>query len=85
MILWRLTCDHENRLAGSCINEEQYKKLYYLVRCFYEPITEDDRKIMIEVKNTTYCNTYNIEAILFWSEIGVVIFKEKVKTCVPNY
>ena len=85
MILWRLTCDHDNLLAGSCINEEQYKKLYYLSRPLYEVVKEDDRKRMTEVTNIRYCNKYSVEAILFWSEVGANIFNEKVKTCIPNY
>lgn len=85
MIVWRLTCDHENLLSGSCVSEQAYKNMFYSNRPLYEPITDDDRKIMIEVKNKRYCDKHNLECILFWSEIGSKIFNEKVKEWITYY
>lgn len=85
MILWRLTCDHDVLLAGSCIDEEAYKKLYYTDRPMYEPLTEDDQKIMIEVKNKRYIQKHNLVTVYFWSEVGVNIFNEKMQEWITHY
>ena len=85
MILWRLTIDNENQIAGGCIDDEQYKKLHYLLRPLYEPLTEDDQKIMIQVKNKRYIQKHNLVTVFFWSEVGVNIFNEKTQEWITHY
>lgn len=78
MILWRLTQDHAGLMEGSCITEAQYKELFYLHRPLYEPISEEDRKGMVEVEEKSYCAAMGIECMLFYSWIEMEKFVNKV-------
>lgn len=68
MILWRLVDDALNMYSGSCISEARYKGLYYLDRCLFEPLTEDDQKEMIREASNKYCLEKGLECLYFYTE-----------------
>ncbi len=78
MIVWRLCEDLKGLAEGSCISEVKYKEWYYTERCFFEPLTEEDKKQMIEVKDKEYCDKRGLEGLWFWSQDEVDIFKQKI-------
>lgn len=78
MILWRLTQDALGIYAGSCISEGQYKALYYLDRCLFEPLTEEDQGELIQSNEPQYCLEKGIECLYFYNENELNIFLSKL-------
>jgi hypothetical protein len=77
MILWRLCEDLGNRIEGYCISDLEYSSLYYLEKILYEPITEEDKDQMIELKNKEYCDKHGLAGLWFWSQMEVDLFLQK--------
>ncbi len=64
---------------GSCITSGQYKNIYFIDRCLFEEISEEDQKELIEVDEKNYCEANGLKCILFYTSQEVIKFKEKLK------
>lgn len=78
MSYYRLIQDWGAMLEGSCITEEQYNKVYYLDRSLFEVINDYELKDMLEYKDEKYCINNGIETMLFYNDVELDIFLNKL-------
>lgn len=80
MIWYRLMEDSKwlNLKEGSCINEERYKKVYYVDKPLFEPVEEYEIVDMVEYKDDEYCILNGIEKVLFYTQNELAKFLEKI-------
>lgn len=78
-MIWRAAEDMIGFLEGSCISEENYKKIIWFRKCLFEPISEIERQSMIEHKHEKFCSENAVECLLFYSKEEVGRFAEKIK------
>jgi len=77
-MLWRLLQDDGRWYEGSCISEGQYRGLHYLERGLYEPISDEERKDLIEVLEENYCDAFGLICVLFYTESEAKKFIQKL-------
>jgi hypothetical protein len=75
--MWRLCEDLGGRIEGSCITDLEYSSLYFLEKVLYEPITEEDKEQMIELKDKEYCEKHGLSGLCFWSQEELDLFVQK--------
>ena len=76
-MLYRLCEDLDGLFEGSCISEEKFKKIYYTKKVSFEPVNNEDIKILIELKDENYCAVNGVDAILFYNQKELDKFIEK--------
>jgi len=78
MGVFRLMQNQGILLEGSCISEKKYKSVYYIEKCLYEFISDEERRDWIEVEERNYCEANGLECVLFYSKLEVETFLQKL-------
>jgi len=69
MTIYYRLCQHWQGLPeGSVITEAVHKAIFYLDKCLFEVVTEQDIKDMIKHEDEGFCAPNGIEFLLFYNE-----------------
>jgi hypothetical protein len=68
IVCYRLCEPWQGLPEGACITEEVHKAMYYLNKCLFEVVTEQDMKDMVKYEDEGFCVANGIEFLLFYNE-----------------